>query len=478
MINNESDKILYIHVGGPKTGTTSIQTFVTQQREKLLSQYGLYYPSMGCSRLVERGPHKSIAHKYLIIAGDTVWKSLRTEVTAQKHSKVLISWEGILSQLADLTPQKRIELLDKIRTCFPGYHIKFVLYLRRFDDEFKSQMNQVFKMPIPRRRPLWNKWRPFKAMYGNIFPHIIEFYRTAPSEIGELFTHFPVITLSRIELAIRLFGKENFLIRLYDRTLLKDGNIVVDFFDALGIEFQGELLEAAEQRADNSKVPDETLPFFSKMWQIVDMGGQELAVAQAITSKIKDAFDPAQQGSLGGGGIGMEAEIAAIIDEFEALAPGYKNLFKDRPCSFSFPEIDLDPKELLKFDLLSSLYINDFWQTQAISELKQAISELKQGVSELKQGVPELKQAVTKIQKDLDKIVSEIKRSMFPNLMQRLVLLFYRPILKLSLLRELYAVFRKTPDDFLAATDLYPVKRLRKILRFFGPIPPTKRSEK
>jgi hypothetical protein len=138
----------------------------------------------------------------------------------------------------------------------------------------------------------------------------------------------------------------------------------------------------------------------------------------------------------------MEAEIAAMINELEALAPGYKDLFKDRPCSFSFPEIDLDPKELLKFDLLCSLY-------KHVLSLEDRIA---------------------------DRMTAEINRILFPNPMQRLVLLCCRPMLTLSLPKGQYAVFRKTPDDFLAATDRYSAKRLRKILRFFGPLPPAPKA--
>jgi glycosyltransferase involved in cell wall biosynthesis len=73
------------------------------------------------------------------------------------------------------------------------------------------------------------------------------------------------------------------------------------------------------------------------------------------------------------------------------------------------------------------------------------------------------------------RIMADIKRAMFPNLMQRLTLLLASPILKLSLPREQYAVFKNTPDCFLAAAGRYPVKRLRKIVRFFGPIPPSRK---
>jgi hypothetical protein len=279
-------------------------------------------------------------------------------------------------------------------------------------------------------------------MYGNIVRRAIEFQRGIAAHENER-TPYMGLTLREIETAVKIFGKENFIIRLYDRSVLKDDNIVADFFDALGIELQGELLEAARQCEYNPKIPDGTLPFLSKLWQITDMNGPDLPVAQAITSKIREAFDPAQQGA--GAGLGLEAEIGAIIDEFEALAPGYKELFKDRPCSFSFPEIDLDPKELLQFDLLCSLYKSTF--NFNLSGLK-------------------------------EQLAAEIKRILFPNLMQRLVLLLYRPILKLSLPQERYAIFRKAPEDFLVETDRYPVKRLRKTLRFFGPIPSTKRSGK
>jgi hypothetical protein len=38
---DSAGKTLYIHAGGPKTGSTRIQTFCSQQREKLLAQSSL-----------------------------------------------------------------------------------------------------------------------------------------------------------------------------------------------------------------------------------------------------------------------------------------------------------------------------------------------------------------------------------------------------------------------------------------------------
>jgi tetratricopeptide (TPR) repeat protein len=478
-MEKEADKTLYIHVGAPKTGTKSIQAFATQQREQLLLEYGLYYPHTGNR---SSNPTQLERHDSLILADDKVWETLRSEVAAYEPSKVLISYEGILRQIEKSAPQERTRLLEKICTCFPGYHIKIILYLRRFDDQLKSFVNSYFKTPLTSNmaRGRQNSLAPYKCMYGNIV-HGAMGIAADENEMPVFFGLTPPL----IETALKLFGNENFIIRFYNRSSLKNSNVVVDFFDALGIQFQDELLEAAMRHHNNPKMPDGILPFLSKLWEITDMSGLELPVFKAVNSKIQAAFDPAQPGSLGGGGIGLEAEIAAIIDEFEALAPGYKNLFKDRPCSFSWPEIDIDPKELLKFDLLCSLYKNDFGQTSAIAEIQKSLAEIKMAIAGTKTAVTKVQQDLAEVKRGLsslaarqDQVATDIKRALFPNLMQRLVLVLYRLILKLSLPREQYAVFRKTPEDFLATTGQYPVKRLRKILRFFGPIPPTRKPGK
>jgi hypothetical protein len=444
-MDQESNKTLYLHMGGVKTGTSSIQYFATRERENLLAQYGLYYPHTGRWPAV---PSFDI-HAELIPPDDRVWKTLRAEVAAQKHSKVLVSCEWMLSQImawARQDPHARDGLLPKIRTYFPDHTIKVILYLRRFDDALKSWVNQVLKSA---RHNLSFAEFPLNAMYENLFHRAIELQEISAYEKRGA-PHLG-LALPQIETGIKIFGKENVIMRFYDRSWLKEGNAVVDIFDAMGIALQGELLEAARRRQDNPKTPDETLPFFSKLWQIADINrqmnmsglGKEEPFVRAVASKIQAAFDPTQQGS--GTGLGMESELEAIIDRFEALAPGYRNLFTNRPCSFSFPEIDLAPKELLKFDLLCSLYKNDFRQPQAFADLK-------------------------------EQIVADIERALFPNLAQRLALLLASPVFKLSLSRDRYAVFRKTPDAFLAAPDHYPAKRLRKILRFFGPIPPPPRK--
>lgn len=52
----------------------------------------------------------------------------------------------------------------------------------------------------------------------------------------------------------------------------------------------------------------------------------------------------------------MAPEIEALIDAYDDLVPGYKNLFAEKKCSFDFPELDIPPRERLHFELLFSLY--------------------------------------------------------------------------------------------------------------------------
>ncbi|SBW03893.1 hypothetical protein KL86DPRO_20221 [uncultured delta proteobacterium] len=146
--------------------------------------------------------------------------------------------------------------------------------------------------------------------------------------------------------ATALVGKENVLLRIYDRNRLKGGDIVTDFFDLLGHQA---LIEGAEH---NPTLPYECLPFLSTALLPIS----QTPLRREIVELLRTAYTFPK-----GSGIGEEylIEFEEEIDKVDQYLPGYKQLFAERKLSFSLPEVDVkDPQSLFLASLLYKLLID------------------------------------------------------------------------------------------------------------------------
>lgn len=134
-------KNIYIHIGLNKTGSTTLQTFLSANNKQLLSQNCLY-PQAG--RLNQVGL-KAIAHFDLknFYKGHSsnlyqiFWKNFHQEIELTEADNVIISCEGFSSfQL----PQ-----IAYIKSDLSKYNVKVIVYLRRQDKWILSCYSQQVK---------------------------------------------------------------------------------------------------------------------------------------------------------------------------------------------------------------------------------------------------------------------------------------------------------------------------------------------
>jgi hypothetical protein len=223
-------KTVYIHIGTHKTGTTAIQLFSKQNKNKL-KELDTFYPSIGCPI----DPTLSFGHHLLpwYLSHHPVPDSYYGEFKKNKNLLFPSLIESILS-----APYSNIVLsseefdrlnsseIKHLKQYFKSLDVKIVIYLRRKDTLIESLYQT-------------------KVIHNNDFRTIEEVIKSRE----ELLDYYSFVTKWQ-----NIFGKDNVLINLYCKDILKDKNIVLDFYNKIAIDITTLLEENTSFRV-NVSVP-------------------------------------------------------------------------------------------------------------------------------------------------------------------------------------------------------------------------------
>lgn len=139
---------LYIHVGTPKTGTTSIQYFFHMNRNLLLKDYGIFYPYSYPDRM--DFTHSSIPNSIYEKKLD-LYEEILCDLLRQFKAYSTLSYKIVLISSEEFDPLRE----DKVRTLIKFLHdiantgyfnrLFIVVYLRRQDRYLESGYGEVIK---------------------------------------------------------------------------------------------------------------------------------------------------------------------------------------------------------------------------------------------------------------------------------------------------------------------------------------------
>lgn len=222
-------KCIYLHIGTGKTGTTALQKFVFQNRTKL-TQSGLKYAASGLNGTA----HHILGHLWKfgwmqqeqidkLNAGD-LWGDVKDEFHDSDQS-LLISTESLATTFQNV-PQS----MEDISHALQDIPVKIVIYLRRQDLHMESLYNQNVK------RGQGQKKFHIADMHRKRY-----FYYTYLTSIAD---HF---------------GKENIIVRPYEKQQFAGGTIYKDFLDAIGFSWSDKFELPA--RDPNPRVGEKALEF-------------------------------------------------------------------------------------------------------------------------------------------------------------------------------------------------------------------------
>ncbi|WP_319582095.1 hypothetical protein [uncultured Pseudodesulfovibrio sp.] len=190
----------YFHIGLPKTGTTSIQDFL-ELNEDVLREHNLL-----------RVPH------WLYEEASNMKPRERSIRFIEEHlgegRDFILSNEGASMVLSE--EPERLFLQER----FPSLELHIIVYLRRQDVLFESSRNQMICCGVP--VPEGDR----QAWFG---PSSIPFFPF----LGDRFYDFA----SWLEPLARTVGQENMHVRVFEPDRFKNGDLIEDFLDVLGIPF-------------------------------------------------------------------------------------------------------------------------------------------------------------------------------------------------------------------------------------------------
>ena len=227
-------KTLYLHIGTPKTATSSIQKFLDENKE-VLEKYGYCYPES-----VYRYPKVNIRRNGHFLVDKIVNEDGKRdkeqekiylekgfeqiEDCFQRFDNVIISDEAVWHSSSYF--RKNIFAILKKKADEQGYQIKIIVYLRRQDQFLLSRWNQSVKQNFSYAAKMTCEEYFFKVRKKE--KKIFE-YATKLDEISDY------------------FGKENIIVRRFQKDSWKDGSIIHDFMHEIGLEVTEEFKELEKE---------------------------------------------------------------------------------------------------------------------------------------------------------------------------------------------------------------------------------------
>lgn len=229
------DKVIYIHIGTTKTGTSSIQNFLYLNRA-VLAKKGYCFKRMPIIRYEQADRNRNGmflgAHRRLFLVGPIPMK-IRDKILnmglkqvrtwLKQYPAVILTDESLWNsfQRTDFRNLKRIKALADEN----GVGLKLVVYFRPQEDWLESTYRQgIKKCKSGKNRPEWKEY----VKHPEIWPKT-DYYEG----------------LCRLS---EVVGKDNIIVRVYDRKEFPEGKVENDFLQAIGLEPTEEYKFSAEEK--------------------------------------------------------------------------------------------------------------------------------------------------------------------------------------------------------------------------------------
>lgn len=207
-------KTIYLHIGQTKTATTTLQAFFHDNRDWLANR-GVYYLECPPEHKIQ-AQHRFLAES---LAGIPLpmpervaeWTYLRGKIEETTHDRILIS-EEVFWHIFEHRREEKIQVIDWIRKQLAEYDVRIICYLRRQDKWIESWYNQIVKTDVTSHARM-------------TYAEFIDIYR----QYGLLDYNAALRPWEEV------FGRENMIVRPFERRHFLDGDIISDFLRILSL---------------------------------------------------------------------------------------------------------------------------------------------------------------------------------------------------------------------------------------------------
>jgi len=201
---------LFLHIGYPKTGTTSLQSFLYNFRDDIFKKFSIYYPKTGIVSENDPGHHLLTGtHPYCTKIDITkMWTDLFQEAQIVGAYRILISSE-FFSIIKDL---------EKFKSNFnDNFSVNtIIVYIRRQDLHAESNYSQIIKHGYP---------------LGKFF---LTFRQYIQDKLNYLTSYLNY--LNQLHIWQKAFPESFLIPRIYDKRILLNGDVISDFLSLIGIQ--------------------------------------------------------------------------------------------------------------------------------------------------------------------------------------------------------------------------------------------------
>lgn len=273
-------KTIYLHIGFPKTGTSTVQSFLNRNKD-LLKEKGLFYPTDG--KYFYKTAHHSLYFAMNFCpdniedeyrkTSDELWSDLKNDIDSSNEENIIISCENFML----INPEDIYRYLK-------NYNIKIISYIRDPKVHFES-------------------W------YKECIRGVSSFIPTLKKESLDLAINYYIKTFNIrkvLDKYLNVFGLENIIVRIFDRKYFYKNDLISDFLKIFNIDHSDLFVkisnvnksiscDALEYKAIiNSLISDKTeLSFFNNDFRGIAgnlIGEANSLIDSKILKKIDDEF--------------------------------------------------------------------------------------------------------------------------------------------------------------------------------------------
>lgn len=227
-------KKLFLHIGPPKTGTSTIQDFLYHNRDNLRNS-GYFYPQTGISKTIPAFSSAQHNLAWLITNSEMVdptlggWKEAHEEIEKANLDNVIIS-----SEYFRFANKKQIGILE---LALKSYEVKIIVYLRRQDLRLESTYTQRVKN-------------------GRCTIDILSFAEKQKNELD----YYKLLASWK-----QAFGINNIIVRPLEKTQIP--NICYDILKVVGIANYANFSEVENKNIKPGRKAIEVLKFANKVYE-------------------------------------------------------------------------------------------------------------------------------------------------------------------------------------------------------------------